>query len=450
MLHPLNAGRDGAVPEAGLLYHFRGGRDGAVPEAGLLLGPLGTLYGTTSGGGLGWGIVFALTPPAPGQTTWRKIAIYWFRGPAHDDGSSPAATLIMDKHGVLYGTTGGGGLGFGTVFALTPPAPGKAYWTEAVLYSFKGGSDGDFPDAGLAMGANGSLYGTTTRGGPCPGGGGCGTVFELTRPGPGKILWTEQVLHSFSGGADGSIPEASLILDSSGNLYGTARWGGNPNFGGTVFELNPPATAKGAWNFQVLYTFGQSSTTDGYAPMASLVMDARGNLYGSTTEGGGSGSQSCPDYEGGCGMVFKLIPPAKGGTAWTEQLLYSFQGPFSSTQDGASPWAALVMGADGVLYGTTPYGGNQDCGPPGGCGTAFSLTPPATGGNPWTETVLYRFDGTAGIYPLGLMMGASGIAYGTTLGGTGTVFALASTTPDVVANLPVSQRVLFVTRQTAR
>ncbi len=254
------------------------------------------------------------------------------------DGEYPEAGLIMDTNGNFFGTTAHGGTaGYGTVFEL---AKGTNSYTETILHSFGSGTDGQNPRAGLIMDANGNLYGTTSNGGTA----GYGTVFELA---PSNGSYTETVLHSFGATPDGQYPEAGLIMDASGNLYGTTSDGGTAGGYGTVFEL-----AKGASGYTetVLHSFG--SGTDGQYPEAGFIMDASGNLYGTTYQGGSSGY----------GTVFELV---KGASGYTETVLNSFTGT-----NGQYPEAGLIMDASGNLYGTT-YGG----GTAGGYGTVFEITP---------------------------------------------------------------------------
>jgi uncharacterized repeat protein (TIGR03803 family) len=293
---------------------------------------------------------------------------------------------------------------------------------ETVLYSFKGGADGEFPYAGLIADAQGALYGTTEGviggGGTlgCPIGRACGTVFKLTPPAAGQTAWTETVLYGFTGGTDGANPGARLIFDKNGALYSTTEYGGSTtcpinNSGcGTVFKLTPPATGQTAWTETVLYSFqgfnGRSSR-----PNSGLIFDAaEGNLYGTTSKGGSPG----------CGTVFKLTPPATGQTAWTETVLYNFQ----CGADGNDPKASLIADANGAFYSTTEYGGSGTCLFFGtinsGCGTVFKLTPPATGQTAWTETVLHSFQGypSDGAFPIaGLIADKTGALYGATFGG---------------------------------
>lgn len=366
-----------------VLYSFTGGTDGGFPGGRLVFDSHGALYGTTSTGGTGfYGTVFKLTPPVPPQTKWTFGLLYSFTGGS--DGGQPNDGLILDKEGALYGTTLGGGTnpcfyqgtsGCGTVFKLTPPALGKTKWTETVLYSFRGGSGGSSPVAGLVFDKAGALYGATASGGTtvfCPS---CGTVFKLTPPAPGHTQWTETVLHSFKGGSDGFSPVygAGLVLDKAGALYGTTSAGGgfSPACGntgcGTVFKLTPPAAGKTQWTETVLHGFTGGS--DGNGPSGGVILDSFGAVYGTTNEGGTS--PLCPFYDDlGCGTVFKLTPPAPQQTKWTETKLYSFTGG----SDGAYPVGGLIVDPHGALYGTTAYEGvtTGNC-DPDGCGTVFEI-----------------------------------------------------------------------------
>jgi uncharacterized repeat protein (TIGR03803 family) len=312
------------------------GTDGQQPYAGLIIDAGGNLYGTTFyGGPYGYGTAFELTPAAGG--TWTEKVVWSFG--SGTDGNEPYAGLISDAAGNLYGTTDGGGTAFsGTVFQLTPAGGGT--WTEKVLHSFVGGTDGTAPFGSLIFDAAGNLYGTTSEGGAynsCSGG--CGTVFELTPAAGGT--WTEKVLWSFGNGTDGANPQAGLIFDAAGNLYGTTYSKGS-NGGGTVFELSP--AAGGTWTEQVLHNFG--SGTDGAKPQAGLIFDGAGNLYGTTSLGG--------SYNGGA--VFRL-------NAQGESLLHSFSGT-----DGISPQGGMLLDTSGNLYGTTAQGGSSNV------GTVFEIT----------------------------------------------------------------------------
>src|ERR1022692_2364418 len=255
---------------------------------------------------------------------------------------------------------------------------------EKVLHNFNhDGTDGWRPEAGLIFDAAGNLYGTTSQGGSSA----VGAVFELTPAAGGT--WTEKVLHSFlNDGTDGVNPVAGLIFDGAGNLYGTTYQGGT--YGdGTVFELTP--AAGGTWTEQVLHNFNYDST-DGAGPHAGLIFDAAGNLYGTAASGG--------TYS--YGTAFELTPAA-GGT-WTEKVLWNF----GSGADGSYPQGGLIFDAAGNLHGTTTSGGAH------GPGTVFELMP--AGGGTWSERVVHSFgNGADGSGPYaGLIFDAAGNLYGTT------------------------------------
>ena len=330
------------------------GIDGYEPLS-ITMDAAGNLYGTTQLGGVhNAGTVFELSPMPGGR--WAETVLYSFAG--GNDGSQAFGTLVMDNAGNLYGTTfDGGSLGEGTVFELSPGEGGD--WTKTVLHSFGEGYDGSFPYAGVILDSAGNLYGTTEEGGHPDGGYcqifGCGTVFELS---PSADGWTESVLYSFysdSNDSDGWQPWGSLIMDSAGHLYGTTVFGGPyclpaGSFGcGTVFELSP--NAGGGWTEAVLYSFS-GPPDDGGLPEGSLILDAVGNLYGTTVYGASGGT------------VFELSPMVGGG--WRESLLYGF----GDGNDGGDPSANVVMDRAGDLYGTTGYGGIYYA------GIAFELTPP--------------------------------------------------------------------------
>ncbi len=269
---------DGTWTET-LLHEFGSGHDGQQPISNLIFDASGNLYGTTNAGGSdGSGTVFKLTPNARG--TWTENILHSFK---HDgvDGSGPGVGLIFDTSGNLYGTTvNGGTLNKGAVFQLTPTVGGK--WSETTLYSFGSSKDGKFPWAGVIFDKAGNLYGTTGEGGDHANG---GTVFQLTPEAGG--LWSESILHNFGqSDQDGNYPGgAGLILDTSGNLYGTTNYGGTYAMG-TVFELTP--AEGGSWAETILHRFGNGK--DGIYPDASLIFDSFGNLYGTTTLGGADGS----------------------------------------------------------------------------------------------------------------------------------------------------------------
>jgi uncharacterized repeat protein (TIGR03803 family) len=397
-----------AADKEKVLYSFidDGGNGVYEPKAGVIFDAAGNLYSTGVGGLYGGGAVFQLAPGADG--TWTETVVYNFCSADNcTDGGVPLAGLISDAAGNLYGTTATGGSysgcreGCGTVFELTPGTNGT--WTENVLHSFGNGADGQAPYASLIFDATGNLYGTTLYGGTY----GAGTVFQLT-PGAGGA-WTENVLRSFGTGKDGYGPYGSVVLDAAGSLYGTTSEGGyrhHPGCGlgcGTAFQLTPGADGK--WAFRVLHIFGNGS--DGRDPYAGLALDAAGNLYGTTLRGGSDGY----------GTIFELRRGANG--KWTERILRSF----GSDASGAGPVASLIFDAAGNLYGTTGEGGRY------GWGTAFELGRGTNG--KWTYNVLHSF----GRFPDGTVPWASltfdtaGDLFGTTSDGGaynvgGTVFEI--------------------------
>ncbi len=267
------------------------GNDGATPNAPVVIGPGNSLYGTTTTGGGNQGIVFKLSPPPRVcETTlcpWTETVLYRFTGGA--DGGNPYSPVILDAAGNVYGTTqSGGAANLGTAFEVSPSGSG---WTETVLYSFTGIPDGSQPESGLLLDSAGNLYGTTADGGADN----SGTVFQLVNSGSG---WTENILYSF-GPQDGYAPYGGLILDSAGNLYGTTAYSYVGD--GTVFELSPDG--GGQWNFATL-SFLASGAAGTPGPVGTLLMDNSGNLYGTTFEGGLAGC----GFGSGCGTVFELSP----------------------------------------------------------------------------------------------------------------------------------------------
>jgi uncharacterized repeat protein (TIGR03803 family) len=310
-------------------------------------------------------------------------------------GAGPDGGLVSDASGALYGAAyAGGASDMGAVFQLTPPATTGGAWTEAVLYGFTGLNDGGTPFGSLVFDTKGALYGATIYGGTSN----MGTVFQLTPPAVKGGAWTETVLYNFSGLSDGGNPTGSLVFDAKGELYGATTNGGTSGKG-AVFQLAPPATAGNPWTYTVLYSFAGGS--DGAAPGAGLTFGAGGVLYGTTYAGGASNA----------GTVFQLTPPAVAGGAWTESLLYSFRGG----SDGGFPDGGLLLGKSGVLYGTTTYSGASNF------GVVFQMTPPAVKGGAWTESVLYTFkNGKDGAYPFGDLLLSNKLLLGTTYsGGTG-------------------------------
>jgi uncharacterized repeat protein (TIGR03803 family) len=291
-------------------------------------------------------------------------------------------------------------LGLRPIFS-SGAAPTSAY---RIIYSFTGGADGGDPMSDLTLDAAGNLYGTTSGGGTGACNSGCGTVFELKRTQDG---WKEQVLYSFVGGRDGAGPEAGVILDKAGNLYGTTAGGGD-NWG-TVFRLAPDSHR--GWTESILYTF--TNGNDGANPQADLTFDAEGNLYGTTFAFDGYGS------------VFDLIRQANG--SWAEKTIHTFTG----APDGTNPSSAVILDSVGSVYGMTEFGGTERClyvefRP--GCGVVYKLTP--TSDRNWTESVIYDFvrGGGSAVNPsAGLILDNVGHLFGTTLqggDGLGTVFGL--------------------------
>jgi uncharacterized repeat protein (TIGR03803 family) len=373
---------------ASLVYAFDGSllsTDGQFPASSLFRDSAGNFYGTTSGGGLYLnGTVFKITPS--GSYT----SLYSFNA---SDGNTPYAGLVADRGGNLYGTTfSGGANGFGAVFKITPAG------THTVLYSFgAGAADGKYPYGGLAIDSAGNLYGTTSAGGT----NNLGTVFKITSAG------TKSTIYSFSGAPnDGQSPYGSVLLDSSGNLYGTTTAGG-ANSIGTVFKVTPGGIES------VVYSF-DGAQLDGQAPYSGLVIDASGNLYGTTLNGGAHSGEIVNGNTNNGGTVFKISP------AGVYSVLYAFSGAV----DGQQPYAGLLLDSAGNLYGATSAGGGTGCSSIG-CGTVFKIS--ASG----AFSVLYAFDSnlSVGQSPwAGLVIDGEGNIYGTTSGDGarvgGTVFKI--------------------------
>ncbi len=406
--HPFAVGLGSSTSVEAVLHDFTDSPDGAYAFGALIADKDGTLYGTTSGGGIrkdgsDYGTVFKLTHSG---TDYTVRILYRFQG--GDDGAGPFARLIADDTGAIYGTTESGGKtdkGFvkGTVFKLTPSGSRSS---ESVLHRFLGFPDGAFPMAGVIEDKKGALYGTTSYGGAYRN----GIVFKLT---PTGGVYKETVIHTFLGSAsDGAYPYAGLLADKTGAIYGTTA-GGGASGTGTVFKVMPSGSG-----FTLLYSFQGGS--DGGVPMSDPIVDSSGVLYGTA----GGGDYSCFD----CGVVFRLTPSRKG---YVESVLHVFEGG----NDGAVPGSGLVADAKGVLYGTTEFGGGTNCHGgavrvgfdwrPGlgydGCGTVFKLTP---SGSRYTYKIVYHFQGPPdGQYPFdigSLVTDKSGAVYGTTfVGGTG-------------------------------
>lgn len=374
-----------AVSTEKVLYSFTGGADGADPHQGLIFDQAGNLYGTTFDGGLyGAGNVYTLTPNGDG--TWTQTVLYSFTG-GSDGGWIDWGRLTFDTAGNLYGVTyNGGSNGAGTVFQLSPNGDGT--WAENVLHQFTWGKDGAEPRTTPIFDSAGNLYGSVAYGGAH----GCGAIFKMTPGSDDK--WTYRVIHQFAD-KPACSPWAGLIPDKSGSLYGTTRntVGGcsiPPFECGTVFKLTP--NSDGKWTYKVIHKF--SGGKGGADPSVSgLLIDEAGNLYGLTQAGGKYST----------GVFFTLAPGA--GDRWTYRVLHHFNAP----KDGGYPIGQMVRDASGNLYGTSNLVG------PYGYGTVFKLSPNSDGS--WTFRVLYDFTGSDGAYPLGLIQDSAGDLYGTTVEG---------------------------------
>jgi uncharacterized repeat protein (TIGR03803 family) len=384
----LSSGSSAATTEK-VLVNFTGGVDGGDPASALTFDGAGNAYGTTvTGGKFGCGTVFTLQPAAGGR--WQEKVLHDFT--CYADGKNPYGGVTLDAAGNLYGTTvagGSGGIcsgdGCGVLYQLTPKGetvlhnftggkdgfgPGGAVvigktghifgttpdggahsagtiyevahvrgqWREKIVYAFTGGADGGVGSLGpLLLDATGNLYGVTEIGGAHSG----GTVFKASRSG-GK--WNLTTLYAFAGKPDLASPYGGVIGDAKGNLYGTTYYGGAAGVGG-VFQLSP---ARGGWTEHVMYAF--KGGNDGGSSTSSLFADSKGNLYGTTSAGGGAGCD--------CGTVFRLTPSRQ------ESILHSFGG-----SDGHNPYYGLTLAPNGDLFGTTAAGGLS------GQGTIFEQKP---------------------------------------------------------------------------
>ncbi len=397
-------------------------------------------------------LFLALLAIAPVAMAQNFATLFNFPGGPNGYNGYPSGPPAIAGDGVLYGATSSG-----TVYALTPPATPAGAWSEQVLYTFTGGSDGLYPSP-LIIGAGGVLYGATEYGGsfggaPCQGVN-CGTVFSLTPPSSPGASWTKTIIYNFMGGGDGAFPLGPLAIGSGGVLYGTTSMGGSATgpvaragFGcGTVFSLGPAFLLPGgAWTESVLYTFTTNET--GTHPHAGVVIGKDGVLYGTTEEAG-------PGVCGSCGgTVFALYPPASAGAGWAKRTLPTFPKltgrrlglshlspsvaeasfmappaweaifaavsipvapssvdsartrrragsrlsctPFRTTLPSPTTPSSHLAATWRVLYGTTEAGGGDTTSPcPSyGCGSVFMLTPPASPGGAWTHTVQHSFAG---------------------------------------------------------
>jgi len=381
-----------------VIYSFSGDVDGQYPDTDLVIDSAGKIYGTAVQGGLhNAGAVFQLSPSG---NTWAQTTLYSFKGGL--DGGQPYKGVTLGPDGNIYGTAVIGGTGgaceegCGVIFKLVKSG---GSWKESVLYNFTGGADGAGPGAGLTFDQAGNIYGMTAVGGDNA----LGVIYQLHLQKNGK--WKFAVIHSFTGGKDGGGGSAGrMILDAAGNFFGTVTAGG-AHGDGIVFKLT--RNKSGAWKFKTLYAF--KGEPDGAFPYSGLVMDATGNLYGTTYY----------DGEDELGTVYQLTRGQDG--KWTEKSLHSFTGGSDGGQSTATP----VFDKAGNLYGSTSIGGDPVC----NCGVIFKLTP---NGNTWKESIPHRFTGIpdAGVAYNGMVRDAAGNLYGATVhGGNHNAGAIYKVTP---------------------
>jgi hypothetical protein len=402
------------------LYFFSGAPDGELPGVGrLTFDRAGNLFGATSTGGTGnckfrgfvtgCGTIFELSRSASGK--WAERVLYNFKDLR--DGTGPYGTLDVNVAGRIYGVTMGGGnrgcvplfwvyRGCGTVFELVPSGE---RWSKRTLHEFSGGIDGGNPLAGLVLDSAGNLYGTAYCGGAlysCYNEGAGAGVFFELRPNKSGS-WDDVVLHSFGRQLnDGAFPLGDLKVDGEGNIFGTA---------GNVFEMKRLSSVR--WRYRQLIELGNNAFTQGYHPNGGLAFDMAGNLYGTMAAGG---NVNC-----NCGLVFEVVRSPNG--RWLERVLHTFSGG----SGGGRPQTGLTIDSAGRLYGTTPNGGDATCNNGGGCGVAFELYP---NGSSSKERILHTFrdDDTDGGMPESMMIfDKAGNLYGTTMyGGLGANLGLGS------------------------
>jgi len=378
-----------------VIFSFDGSSLGGYPDSDLVMDAAGNLYGSAvEGGTANGGVVFELTS---GPSGWTQTILHNFTGEL--DGAEPYGGVTLDARGNVYGTavTGGTGGGCeggcGVLYELTQSG---GLWTENVIHTFTGGADGPGPGGGVTIDASGNVFGTTPTGGSF----GLGVIYEASPKGAG---WTFRVIHPFTGGRDGATgAKGRLTLDARGTLYGVATAGGQYG-SGVAYRL--AETPGGKWRLKALYQF-QGEPDVGF-PYGALAFDAKGNLFGTSY------------YDGAneVGGVYELSPTPSG--PWKERVLYSFAG----SPDGASSISGLVFDAAGNMYGTTSEGG-------AGKGTIFELSP--NGDGTWTESVAYSFAGAPdGAFPYDGMLGDGvGNFFGATVhGGTDDEGAVYQFTP---------------------
>jgi hypothetical protein len=379
------------------IYSFPSTDPGCRPGGNLIADSAGNFYGT------GDETAYELSRPVAPSKVWTEAALYTipysYFTPSYFQGG-----VVSDAAGNLYGIgTGGAPPALGVVFELSPPAAGSGAWTETILHTFQGGlDDGANPSGGLVLDSAGNIYGVTAIGGSseqeyqtCTSG--CGVAYKLTPPATAGGEWTETILHRFLTKEGAISPLGTLLFDAKGNLYGAAQGQSGPHHfvGAAAYKLKAPATEDGSWNLEVLSDIG---------PMNGLTFHNGGRLYG-TTGGGAYGN----------GSVFELVPSVVGG-AWTANVLYNFDS--SSHPDAYGPSSTVSFDKAGNLYGTSSGYCMPNCvlGP----GALYELTPPASEGAAWTETILHVFSNSdeIGVPPTsGVFVAKDGILFGTT-GGT--------------------------------
>ncbi|HEY7099848.1 MAG TPA: choice-of-anchor tandem repeat GloVer-containing protein [Terriglobales bacterium] len=318
-----------------VLYSFTGQADGGQPYKGVTMDAAGNLYGSAVIGGKfgacpedGCGVVYKLTNNGG---SWTQTVIHAFNG---NDGYGPGQGLTFDTAGNLYGMTATGGqYGLGVIYQLRPQQDGT--WKLRVIHHFTGGNDGSSGSAGrLLLDASGSLFGVATTGGA----NGKGTAFRLTPTQNDR--WNFTTLYAFQGQPDAGFPYGALVGDPAGNLYGTTYWDGANNLG-SVYQLSPGPGGK--WRERVLYSF--KGGRDGNSSISNLVIDKRGRLYGTTSEGGAGCS---------CGVIFRVAKDANG--VWKETIAYRFQG----APDAGFAYNGMVADSSGNMFGATVHGGDDD------------------------------------------------------------------------------------------
>ena len=390
------------------IYNFQWGNDGADPSGDLVADSAGNLYGTTiAGGGAtacqnggtqveGCGTIFELSPPTAGHGTWTETVLYRFQGGT--DGSYPNSGLVLDSSGNLYGiATGNSTICIcDVIYELTPQSDGT--WVQSALYTTYYPTNFE-PIGALALDAAGNLYGVTSPTNNC------GAVFELSPPVAGGTPWIETLIFQFPSTRNANDlcgPIGPVVLDKSGNVYGTTQGVTGGATTGSVYKLKPPAVPGQPWTISVLHDFAGGD--DGFQPEAGVIFHNGMNLYGTTFWGGTNKA----------GTVFELTPPAAGQTGWVKTAIFNFD-PSTS---GQGPYR-IVADKAGNLFGATRFSVG------GGGGEIFELSPPSTQGSPWTETTLYSW--TCDCAPTGVIFDKGVALYGVGAGGTnndGTVIAL--------------------------